>query len=75
MWVWTANAWLPVDQNGAPPSVPAELNWSTLSPEEVSTLFLGDNLLFAIRPDALNGNKHTVIASDYVEVQVDYWLD
>lgn len=76
LYFWRAGRWQALDDNEASSSSPGLLQWSTIDPSVLSTLFLGAQrtLNLAVAPVAPtgDGDSYGTIATDYVEVVVRY---
>jgi hypothetical protein len=77
---WQGNAWALLDTNAQLPDAPTELSWEeTANAQLIGRLFFGDqqSLSFAVTPVDSNGSStpQGVVATEYVEVTVEYRLE
>ncbi len=77
--LWDQGHWQAVTTNAAAAGAPAALSFSTDSPAQLRRLPFGDRwtLSAAVRPTAQNGcgADYGSVASDYIELTVDYLHD
>jgi hypothetical protein len=75
LWVWQGDQWKLGRWNDAPSASPGPLDWDTTDARELLGLVAGQTLGVQLRPREPSGPTPAQLASDLVELTIEYSLD